>query len=173
MLTIDRSGAERARKLPPLRLPIRMLLALRNAPNQERVFNAVGVTCRLLGRHGDERAERVMLPFIWNSSATDEELEAFISAPWVNPSFSWGPSDNIPRSGSRRTMRQLRVTDFPGVGALSDTTAESYPEYQLIYFAGSLNGAGDQVLLALNAGASLSCAQAICAMPSSLRHAGC
>src|SRR5262245_45194786 len=154
MLTLRHAGASRGRDLSLIALPIRILLALRGAPDPEIAFNAVGVVRRLLGRHGDERASKVLLPFVWARSASDEELRAFIDAPWVVPSSTWTADEDIARTGSGRTIDQLRIADFPGTGTLA-APAPAHPVYDLIHFAGRLHQENGDVMLALDAAASL------------------
>ncbi|HTU10588.1 MAG TPA: CHAT domain-containing protein [Allosphingosinicella sp.] len=110
------------------RLPIRMLLATRGDPRLEEEFNLVGLVRRILGSHEDERAARVMLPFIYAGNATDESIAALVNRPWLEPDPA-RLSDPRADTGSHRPVAELRLPDFP-LGA----AAEAGPGFDIVHF---------------------------------------
>jgi hypothetical protein len=111
------------------RLPIRMLLSTRGAPQRDYVFNIVGMVRRILGSHEDARAAKVMLPFIYAGDATDESIADFIALPWLEPDPARleRPRED---TGSSRPVKELRLPDFP-----AGAEAEAGPGFDIVHFA--------------------------------------
>ncbi len=109
----------------PIAIPLDILLALQGVPSPSKhPFNLVGAIAMLLGHFGPERAARILKPRLWAGSWSDDALNAFITAPFQNHSFS--PPQ----------LSQLRVSEFPGVGTLSDPERSNYPRYDIVHFVG-------------------------------------
>jgi len=149
MLDIRSSAARRAGDLPRLRLPIRILLATRGAPTPETAFNVVGMVRRLLGRQGDEGAGKVYHPFVYSGDATDAEILRFVESEWVDPDYSPSPTQGNERTGTGRSIEDLRLGHFPVAGS---PVADARATFDIVHFAGGGFTIGKTAMFPLDPG---------------------